>query len=83
MTKLQSNINKSISGPSEFDKKKELYNNVKKLHENKIKKPIPKQQTQKVINKALSGNNKTTSVKNLLNDIKKQYQLILWQILLV
>lgn len=81
MSKLQSNINKSISGPSEFDKKKELYNNVKKLHEEKIKKPILKQQTtnnkttkqqsQKVINKALSGNNKTTSVKNLLNDIKK------------
>lgn len=71
MSKLQSNINKSISGPSEFDKKKELYNNVKKLHEEKLKKPAPKQQSQKVINKALSGNNKTTSVKNLLNDIKK------------
>jgi hypothetical protein len=71
MTKLQSNINKSISGPSELDKKKELYNNVKKLHEEKIKKSLPKQQSQKVINKALSTNNKTTSVKTLLNDIKK------------
>jgi hypothetical protein len=35
MAKLQSNINKSISGPSELDKKKELYENVRKLHQEK------------------------------------------------
>jgi len=45
MAKLQSNINKSISGPSELDKKKELYENVKKLHEEKLKnKPNPSTQ---------------------------------------
>lgn len=35
MAKLQTNINKSISGPSELDKKKELYQNLKKLKESK------------------------------------------------
>jgi len=37
MAKIQSNINKSISGPTELEKKQELYNNVKKMHEQKLK----------------------------------------------
>ena len=62
MAKLQSNINKSISGPSELDKKKELYENVKKLHDDKIKQNTTKPQN-------------STSVKNLLNDIKKSFPI--------
>jgi hypothetical protein len=34
--KIQSNINKSISGPSEFEKKQQVYENVKKMHEEKM-----------------------------------------------
>ena len=37
MAKIQSNINKSISGPTELEKKQELYNNIKKMHEQKVK----------------------------------------------
>jgi len=37
MAKLQSNINKTISGPTELEKKKELYQNMKKLHDDKVK----------------------------------------------
>lgn len=70
MAKLQSNINKSISGPTELDKKKELYNNVKKLHDEKVKQTIPKpMQPQTPISQKPKTN--PTSVKNLLNDIKK------------
>ena len=46
VAKLQSNINKSISGPSELDKKKELYENVKKLHTEKVKSNQQMQQPQ-------------------------------------
>ncbi len=74
MAKLQSNINKSISGPSELDKKKELYENVKKLHEEKVQKqnkPQPPQPPQnKSQNKPQQTQNKPISVKNLLQDIK-------------
>ena len=68
MSKLQSNINKSISGPSDLDKKKELYENVKKLHDEKVKnqnQPQTKTQNQPQIQ------NKPISVKNLLQDIKQ------------
>jgi len=36
LAKIQSGINKSISGPSELEKKKALYDNVKKMHEQKV-----------------------------------------------
>jgi hypothetical protein len=41
ISKIQSNINKSISGPTEFEKKKEVYNNVKKIYDNKIQSQKP------------------------------------------
>ena len=37
LSKIQSGINKSISGPTEFEKKKQIYDNVKKMHEQKLK----------------------------------------------
>jgi hypothetical protein len=40
MAKIQSGINKSISGPTELEKKQELYNNIKKMHEQKVKQPV-------------------------------------------
>jgi len=49
MSKLQSNLNKTISGPTELDKKKELYENVKKLHEEKIKTKVGKIEKKSVI----------------------------------
>jgi len=58
MAKLQSNINKTISGPTEFEKKKQLYEDVKKLHEQKVpksdnkdtsKQPTQQQSTQQKI----------------------------------
>jgi hypothetical protein len=69
INKIRSNINKSInksvSGPTELEKKKEVYNQVKKYH-------------QQVTNPVSSKPNvpaKTTSVKNLLQDIKASIPL--------
>ena len=81
MSKLQSNINKKISGPSEFDKKKQLYENVKKLHEEKVQNKINTNNNTNIntntntnintnTNTNKSINNKPISVKNLLQDIK-------------
>jgi hypothetical protein len=79
MAKLQTNINKSISGPSELDKKKELYQNLKKLKESKQQTQAkPTQQTQpiqKVQQVQHTKQSKPTSVKNLLQDIKKSLPL--------
>ena len=65
MAKLQSNINKSISGPTEFEKKQELYNNVKKMHEEKLKASQNKQQ-----NPVNNQQNKPQSDTNKLNTNK-------------
>ena len=82
MAKLQTNINKSISGPSELDKKKELYQQLKKLKEknnqsqtkpNQQTQPI--KQTQRVQPVQQTKTSKPTSVKNLLQDIKKSLPL--------
>ena len=69
INKIRSNINKtinkSVSGPTELEKKKEVYNQVKKYH-------------QQVTNPVSSKPNvpaKTTSVKNLLQDIKASIPL--------
>lgn len=62
LTKLSSNINKNISGDTELDKKKKIYNNLKKMKEEKNKSKKP-------------ANNNPTSVKNLLNNIKKSIPL--------
>jgi hypothetical protein len=77
MAKLQSNLNKSISGPSELDKKKELYENVKKLHEEKVQnqnKPTAQNQNKPTVQNQQTilnqNQNKPMSVKNLLQDIK-------------
>ena len=79
MAKLQTNINKSISGPSELDKKKELYQNLKKLKESKqqtqAKSTQQTQPFQKVQQVQHTKQSKPTSVKNLLQDIKKSLPL--------
>jgi len=41
MAKVQHNINKSISGPTEFEKKKQVYDNIKKMHEQKMAQRAP------------------------------------------
>jgi hypothetical protein len=91
MSKIQSNINKSISGPTELEKKQELYNNIKKMHEQKIKtqtnsqskqeskiqNEVQSKQESKIQNEVQSKfkQTKPTSVKNLLQNIKKSIPL--------
>ena len=41
MAKVQSNINKSISGPTDFEKKKQVYDNIKKMHDQKMSQKAP------------------------------------------
>jgi hypothetical protein len=72
LSKIQSNINKTVVGPSEYDKKKEIYDNLKKIHEKK--KPDEKKMSNKS-KKIDVTNKKSTSVKNLLKDIKKSIPL--------
>jgi len=72
LSKIQNNINKSVVGPSEYEKKKEIYDNLKKIHEKK------KPEDRKTSNKSKKidvTNKKSTSVKNLLKDIKKSIPL--------
>lgn len=79
MSKVQSGINKTISGPTEFEKKKEIYESVKKIHNDKLRQ-VNKQvnhtnladKTQKPEQKV---NTKPMTVKNLLQNIKKTIPL--------
>jgi hypothetical protein len=77
LSNIQSGLNKTISGPSEFEKKKELYDNVKKIHDDKVKtvKPIINQQSKPIETTikipSINKNGAPTSVKNLLQNIKK------------
>jgi hypothetical protein len=77
INKIRSNINKSInksvSGPTELEKKKEVYNQVKKYHE-QVTNPNTNTNSKKS-EPAISKPAKTTSVKNLLQDIKASIPL--------
>lgn len=85
MSKLQSGINKTISGPTEFEKKKEIYESVKKMHNEKIKQANKQQQVKpqqvkpQQVNKPRIPeqklNTKPMTVKNLLQNIKRTIPL--------
>lgn len=65
ISKIQSNINKSISGPTEFEKKKEVYNNVKKIYDKKI-------QSQKPSNKSSNISLQPQKLSIISSQTKKQ-----------
>lgn len=78
LTKIQNNINKTIVGPSEYDKKKELYDNLKKIQANKEDNNKNNKNNSMNLKEKSSSSikvEKSTSVKNLLKDIKKSIPL--------
>lgn len=79
MSKVQSGINKTISGPTEFDKKKEIYNSIKKMHNDKLKQVDKQVNQSNLADKSQKPkqkvNTKPMTVKNLLQNIRKTIPL--------
>lgn len=71
MANIQSGINKTISGPTEYEKRKEVYNNVKKIHDEKVKKKNIQPAKSKSKSKSIpKTNNKPESVQSILQTIR-------------
>ncbi len=84
MSKIRGGINgkvsQKISGPSEFEKKKELYENIKKMHDNKFKTQNPNLNSKPNSNPNPNPNpisNQPTKLKSILtnSNVPKSIQI--------